>query len=100
MKNYGNSEYLKGFYYLYQTSLNSDTITKATDTFEYEVEDKQTTTTSSSTVTGGSSGMGKGPGGEFGGGERHTTINNNTTTIITRTKKYFKFKKFKTETLK
>lgn len=89
VKNYGNSEYLKGFYYLYQTSLNSDTITKATDTFEYEVEDKQTTTTSSSTVTGGSSGMGKGPGGEFGGGERHTTINNNTTTIITRTKEVF-----------
>lgn len=51
------------------TSLNSDSITKATDSFEYEVEDRQTSTTSTSTTTGGNSGMGKGP-----GGERHTTI--------------------------
>lgn len=54
VKNYGNSEYLKGYYYMYKTSLNSDTLTKATDKFEYEVEDKQTTTSSSSTTTGGS----------------------------------------------
>ena len=31
VKNYGDSEYLKGYYYLYATSLNSDTLTKATD---------------------------------------------------------------------
>lgn len=84
VKNYGNSEYLKGFYYLYATSLNSDSLTKATDSFEYEVEDRQTTTSSSSTTTGGNSGMGRGP-----GGERHTTINNNTTTVITKSKEIF-----------
>lgn len=84
IKNYGNSEYLKGFYYLYATSLNSDSLTKATDSFEYEVEDKQTTTSSTSTTTGGNSGMGKGA-----GGERHTTINNNTTTVITKSKEVF-----------
>lgn len=88
IKNYGNSDYLKGFYYLYATSLNSDTLTKATDSYEYEVEDRQTTTTSSSTTTGGNSGMGRGPGEGF-GGERRTTINNNTTTIITKSKEIF-----------
>lgn len=66
------------------TSLNSDSLTKATDSFEYEVEDRQTSTTSTSTTTGGNSGMGKGP-----GGERHTTINNNTTTVITKSKEVF-----------
>lgn len=89
IKNYGNSQYLKGFYYIYQTSLDSDTLSKATDSFEYEVEDRQTTTTSSSTVTGGNSGIGRVPGGKFGGGERHTTINNNTTTVITKSKEIF-----------
>lgn len=67
------------------TSLNSDSLTKATDSFEYEVEERQTTTTSSSTTTGGNSGIGRGPG----GGERHTTINNNTTTVITKSKEVF-----------
>lgn len=66
------------------TSLNSDSLTKATDSFEYEVEDRQTSTTTSSTTTGGNSGMGRGP-----GGERHTTINNNTTTVITKSKEVF-----------
>ncbi len=84
IKNYGNSEYLKGFYYLYAASLNSDSLTKATDSFEYEVEDRQTTTSSSSTTTGGNSRIGKGT-----GGERHTTINNNTTTVITKSKEIF-----------
>lgn len=88
IKNYGNSEYLKGFYYIYTTSLNSDSLTKATDSFEYEVEDRQTTTSSSSTTTGGNSGMGRGPG-EGSEGERHTTINNNTTTVITKSKEVF-----------
>lgn len=65
IKNYGESEYLKGYYYLYSTSLNSDTLSKATDTYEYEVEDTQTTTSSTTTTTGGSSsagGMAKGTG--------------------------------------
>ena len=84
IKNYGESEYLKGYYYLYSTSLNSDTLTKATDTYEYEVEDTQTTTSSSTTTTGGSDNA-RG----FGGGEKHTITNNNTTTIITRTKETF-----------
>lgn len=61
IKNYGNSEYLKGYYYVYATSLNSDTLTKATDSYEYEVEDTKTSTSSSTTTTGGSQGMGKFP---------------------------------------
>lgn len=92
VENFGNSEYLKGYYYIYTTSLNSDSLTKATDSFEYEVEDKQTTTTTSSstTTTGGSDKMGRGPGEMMGNmGERHTTINNNTTTIITKSKEIF-----------
>ena len=87
VKNYGDSEYLKGYYYLYATSLNSDTLTKATDSFEYEVEDRETTTTSTSTTTGGNgNGIGRGPGG---GEDRHTITNNNTTTIITKSKEKF-----------
>lgn len=90
VKNYGESEYLKGYYYIYATSLNSDSLTKATDSFEYEVEDKQTTTSSTSTTTGGSSeGTGKG----IGGGDRHTIINNDTTTVITKTKEKFESSK-------
>lgn len=86
IKSYGDSEYLKGFYYLYATSLNSDSLTKATDSFEYEVEEKQTTTSSSSTTTGGNNTMARGP---REGGERQTTINNNITTVITRSKETF-----------
>ena len=50
VKNYGDSNYLKGYYYTYTTSLNSDTLSKATDSFEYEVEDKQTSTSSNTTT--------------------------------------------------
>ena len=85
IKNYGESENLKGYYYMYATSLNSDSLTKATDSYEYEVEDKQTTTSSTSTTTGGNTGMGKGGA----GGERHTVTNNNTTTVITKSKEIF-----------
>ena len=87
VKNYGNSDYLKDYYYVYVTSLNSDTLTKATDTFEYEVEDTQTTTSFTSTTTGGEN-IGKGP-----GGERHTITNNNTTTVITKSKEKFESSK-------
>ena len=55
VKNYGESQYLKGYYYTYSTSLNSDTLSKATDSFEYEVEDTQTSTstnTKTSTTPG------------------------------------------------
>ncbi len=92
VKNYGNSDYLKDYYYVYATSLNSDTLTKASDSYEYEVEDKQTTTTSSTTTTGGSSNAKKGnvpPGGGNFGAERHTITNNNTTTVITKSKEVF-----------
>jgi len=89
VKKYGKSKYLKGYYYIYTTSLNSDTLSKATDSFEYEVEDKQTTTWTSTTTTGGSSNMpmGKGPFGDVGG--RETIRNNNTTTVITKSKEIF-----------
>lgn len=88
IKNYGNSEYLKGYYYIYSTSLNSDTLTKASDSFEYEVESKETTTTSSSKTTGGNKKNGR-PGGEGGGEGSRTVINNNTTTVITKSKETF-----------
>ncbi|MGN1301322.1 MAG: hypothetical protein ACI4U9_02185, partial [Clostridia bacterium] len=80
IENYGDSKYLKNFYYLYTTSLNSDTITKATDQIEYEVEDTQTTTNTTTSVSGGS--------GKGGGGMSYHT-NTNTTTIITKTKEIF-----------
>lgn len=89
IQNYGESSYLKYYYYIYATSLDSDTLSKASDTFEYEVEDKQTTTSSSSTTTGGSgNSSGRGPGQQM-GDAGHTIINNNTTTVITRTKETF-----------
>ena len=91
VKNYGNSEYLKGYYYTYSTSLNSDTLSKATDSFEYEVEDKQTTTSSTTTTSGeNSQGMQKIPEGmESGNTEKRVVTNNNTTTVITKSKETF-----------
>ena len=83
IENYGNSQYLKSFYYLYTTSLNSDTITKATDQIEYEVEDEQTTTSTTTSVSGNNQG---GKGGN-GGMSYHT--NTNTTTVITKSKEKF-----------
>ncbi len=76
IKEYGESKYLKGYYYLYATSLDSDTLTKATDTYEYEVEDKQTTTTTKKENFGNRPPMG-GPG--FG-----TNTEKNTTITITK----------------
>lgn len=89
VKNYGESSYLKGYYYTYTTSLNSDTLTKATDSFEYEVEDKQTTTSSNTTTstTGGAGNRPEMPDGAM--GERHTVTENNTTTVITKSKEKF-----------
>lgn len=43
VENYGNSEYLKNYYYVYSTSLNSDTLSKATDSMEIDVENTETT---------------------------------------------------------
>lgn len=84
IKNYGESEYLKTYNYVYSTSLNSDTLSKATDSYEYEVEDKQTTTSTTTSTTGGDyAGQGK-P-----GGNRHTFTDRNTTTIITKSKEIF-----------
>ena len=88
VKNYGNSEYLKNYYYIYATSLNSDSLTKATDSYEYEVENKETTTTTTTTTENENAGMNKGGPGDPGRG-RHTITNNNTTTIITRSKEIF-----------
>ncbi len=82
VNNYGDSEYLKGYYYVYSTSLDSDSLSKATDSYQYEVEDRKTTTSSTSQTTGGNGGMGRGPGAEEGGERR--TITNNTTTVITK----------------
>ena len=81
INNYGNSEYLKGYYYVYATSLDSDSLTKATDTYEYEVEDKQTTTTTKKSNSGNRPPMG---GENFG----TTTEKNTTITITKRTEKF------------
>ena len=82
IKKYGESSYLKDYYYYIATSLNSDTLSKASDSYEYEVEDKKTTT---STTTSGPSGnippMGK-------GGNRQMVTRNNTT-VITKSKETF-----------
>lgn len=98
VKTYGESEYLKGYYYIYSTSLNSDTLSKATDSFEYEVEDTQTSTSTNTTTTTtpGTGGSGGGnrpgmPGGLDKGtmSERHTMTEKHTTTVITKTKEKF-----------
>lgn len=85
VEKYGDSIYLKSFYYNYSTSLNSDTLTKATDQVEYEVEDTQTSTTTSTTTTGTPSN----PGAKGGGGGMSYHTNTNTTTIITKSKEIF-----------
>lgn len=77
INDYGTSEYLKGYYYIYSTSLNSDTLTKASDTFEYEVEDKTTSTTTKKSNSSNRPGMENG-----GMTEKNTTI-----TITKRTEK-------------
>lgn len=94
VQNYGSSSYLKGCYYLYATSLNSDSLSKATDTFEYEVEDTQTTTTTTTKTTqsGGNGGGRPDVPGGF-GGERHTITNNHTTTVITKSMEKFESSK-------
>ena len=96
VKTYGESEYLKGYYYTYSTSLNSDTLSKATDSFEYEVEDTQTSTSTNTTTTttpGTSSGGNRPniPGGMdmSSMGERHTMTEKHTTTVITKSKERF-----------
>lgn len=95
VKSYGESEYLKGYYYTYSTSLNSDTLSKATDSFEYEVEDTQTSTSTSTNTTTIPGSFGNGgrpnmPGMEnFQMGERHTTTEKHTTTVITKSKEIF-----------
>ena len=88
VKSYGESDYLKGYYYTYSTSLNSDTLSKATDSFEYEVEDTQTSTSTNTTTstTPGNSGRPNMPAGM---GEKHTMTEKHTTTIITKTKEKF-----------
>lgn len=89
VKKYGDSENLKGYNYVYSTSLNSESLTKASDTYEYEVQDTQTSksTTTSTTGTkpdpGDFNGRGKPPEGY------HTTTNINTTTIITKSMEKF-----------
>jgi len=91
VKNYGESELLKGYYYTYSTSLDSDTLSKATDSFEYEVEDKQTSTSTNTTTTTtpGSGGNKPNMPGGGGMGERHTMTEKHTTTIITKSKEIF-----------
>lgn len=82
INNYGDSKYLKGYYYVNATSLDSDTLTKASDTYEYEVTDKKTTSSSKKSSFGTPP---KGfPRGNFG-----TNIENNKTITITkRTEKF------------
>ena len=91
VKNYGDSEHLKGYYYTYSTSLNSDTLSKATDSYEYEVEDTQTSTSTNTTTTTTPGGSGNKPNMPGGGsmGERHTMTEKHTTTIITKSKEIF-----------
>ena len=90
VKKYGESEYLKGYYYTYSTSLNSDTLSKATDSFEYEVEDKKTST-STSTKTSTKPGSDNRPNFPGGGmmGEKFTMTEKHTTTTITISKEIF-----------
>lgn len=90
VKNYGDSQYLKNFYYVYSTSLNSDTLTKASDKFEYEVENRETSTSTSTTTSGnGASARPNMPEGGMQGGGTNTHTTTNTTTVITKSKEVF-----------
>ena len=88
VKNYGDSQYLKGYYYTYSTSLNSDSLSKATDSYEYEVEDKQTSTSTNTKTSTSGSNKPQGQGKES-MGEKRIMTEKNTTTVITRTKEKF-----------
>jgi len=78
VEEYGNSEYLKGYYYMYATSLDSDTLAKATDTYEYEVEDRQSSTKTTKEDFGSM------PPGFAGDRKFGTNTNKETTITITR----------------
>ena len=73
VENYGNSEYLKNYYYVYSTSLNSDTLTKATDKVEIDVESTETKSTGNSENKPGTP----------------PDDGNGTTTVITKSKETF-----------
>lgn len=70
INDYGNSEYVKNYYYVYNTNMNADGLEEATDSLV-----KETTTTKTETETFGNPSSG-GPGGRgsnYGGSKKTTT---------------------------
>ncbi len=68
---YGNSEYVKSYYYIYNTNMNANDLEEATDSLV-----KETTTTKTETETFGSPFGGQGVsvhGGNYGGNKKTTT---------------------------
>lgn len=83
IKNYGDSNYLKSYYYVYTTSLNSDSLSKATDKYQYEVENRETKTETTTQTSGNRPQM---PGGNF---DFSKITNKNTTITITKSMETF-----------
>ena len=69
--NYGNSDYVKSYYYTYNISMNADDITEATDTLMKETTTTKTETSSWQKPFGG--GFPGEPGGYKGGSSKTTT---------------------------
>ncbi len=90
---YGDSKYLEGFYYTNTTSLDGKNLTKASESVEKEVTDKQTTTEKKTGTTGGKNNGGRPNMPNFGGGMWSET---NTTTIITKSIEKFQNAKLQT----
>ena len=79
IKSYGDSEYVKNYYYVYQTSMNGKNLTEATDQLTKERTETKTETSSwSKTIPQ------TGPGGKFPGGQiQQGGSTKKTTTTIT-----------------
>lgn len=75
IKTYGDSEYVKNYYYVYQTSMNGKNLTEATDQLTKEKTETKTETSSWSKTIPQEGGPGGFPGGKIqqGGSTKKTT---------------------------
>ena len=81
INSYGDSEYVKNYYYVYQTSMNGKDLTEATDQLTKETTTTKTETSSwQRTIPGGG---GHGPGGPGGGSIQKGGSTKKTTTTKT-----------------
>lgn len=80
INNYGDSEYVKNYYYIYQTSMNAKDIKEATDQLTKETTTTKTETSSWSRTIPGGNFPGGFPGGRPGGSTQQGGTTKKTTT--------------------